>query len=456
MPQLNQDEIRREWQQRLDSTSPQAAEHLVRVMHSARSELADHFYAVMRSDPEAAPFLDQQTVHERLHGSMQRWLLSLVDARTPSELDAVIALQRQVGEVHARIGVPMHLVLRGVRGLKGRLAELLSADVTESGVATDGLHLFAGLGDLALEVMSYAYASSHDRSARTEEAYRLFSVSQSLGTERERQRAALLDWENQFMFDVALAQPVGALARIAQSCFGLWFRHKGSYAFQGMPEIAQIAAAIERIDDVLLPMFGLHDATSGDRQRLLREVREQTKAVLFLLESVFDQASELEGGRDSLTRLLNRKFLPVVLGKELAYARSSQRGFAVLAIDIDFFKLINDRHGHEAGDHVLQQVAALLVNSCRGGDYVFRMGGEEFLMVLVDIDANSAATAAEKLRRQVERESFRAPRADVLNISVSIGLCQYDGHPDYQRLLRRADEALYAAKHAGRNCVVQV
>ena len=127
----------------------------------------------------------------------------------------------------------------------------------------------------------------------------------------------------------------------------------------------------------------------------------------------------------------------------------------MLALDIDHFKRINDGYGHEAGDRVLQQLAALLVNNSRAGDYLFRLGGEEFLMLLVDTGLNGARRAAEKLRASVEREVFRLPQEQTLSVTMSIGLACFDGHPDYQQMMRRADEALYKAKEGGRNQVVQ-
>ncbi|MDN4882376.1 GGDEF domain-containing protein, partial [Escherichia coli] len=87
-----------------------------------------------------------------------------------------------------------------------------------------------------------------------------------------------------------------------------------------------------------------------------------------------------------------------------------------LAIDVDHFKRINDTHGHDGGDQILQQVGALLASNTRGGDYAFRLGGEEFLLVLVDIDANKAFAAAEKLRERIAREQFRLSNGAVLQV----------------------------------------
>ena len=258
-----------------------------------------------------------------------------------------------------------------------------------------------------MEIMSHAYSNSHDRNSRAAEAYRLFSVVQDVATERERQRAALLDWENHLMFELAVGHGAARLPHLGSGEFGLWFRHKGAHAFQGAAETALILQAIDHIDAVLLPVFDL-PARPGEDERVqrLRELREQARTIAFHLDALFQQNSELEAGRDVLTRLLNRKFLPVVLRKEVNYARQRGASFAILAIDIDHFKQVNDSYGHEAGDMVLQQVAVLLANSSRGGDYIFRLGGEEFLLLLVDVDQQRARKAAEKLRQPDCRRNF--------------------------------------------------
>src|SRR5690606_31283648 len=241
---------------------------------------------------------------------------------------------------------------------------------------------------------------------------------------------------------------------IATSEFGLWFRHKASHAFQGSPESTSILSYIEAIDAQLRDMTYLADqaTTLG----LLRKVREQTKSIKFLLDSLFEQANDLEAGRDALTRLLNRKFLPVVMSKEVLYSRQSGHTFAVLLLDVDYFKQINDNHGHDVGDQVLQHLAGLLTSNTRGGDYAFRHGGEEFLVLLLDINPTKAMQVAENLRHRIAAEPAKLSSQQSLNVTVSIGVAVHDGHPDYQRLLRRADEALYLAKSQGRNrCVLK-
>ncbi|WP_454256607.1 diguanylate cyclase [Pseudomonas sp. Marseille-Q8238] len=453
MPLISPEQQASEWRQLLARFPKELIGQLAALAAEHQVELATHFYTQMLADSAASHYLSHEQVKTRLSGSLQRWLVMLFSASLNDELAPLIALQRQVGDIHARIDVPVHLVLRGARCLKERLFELIIEQGWSSDTTAQALVLVTFLLDQAMEIMSRAYANSHDRNARTEEAYRLFSVVQDIGVEKERQRAALLDWENQLMFDLAMAVEPARLPRLSASEFGLWFRHKGAYAFKGAPESEQVLRSMEHIDEVLLPLFVV-PVDPAQRQRELRELREQTKSLVFHLDTLFVQINELESGRDVLTRMLNRKFLPVVLGKEIAYAREHKRSFAVLAVDIDHFKHINDTFGHESGDLVLQQVATLLSNQSRGGDYVFRLGGEEFLVLLVDINQSAALIAAEKLRQVVEQEVFRLPHDKSYRLTVSIGVTLHDGHPDYQQMLRRADQALYDAKHGGRNQVV--
>ncbi|GAB3464867.1 diguanylate cyclase [Azotobacter salinestris] len=421
-----------------------------------QAELAGYFYEQMLQDEQATLFLTHEQVKSRLHGTLQQWIVSVFSAGDDdAALQTLITQQKQIGEIHARIKIPIHLVLRGARHLRERLFALLCRQPLDPEHKLLGQRLIGETVDLAMEVMSRAFSDAHDRNSRSEEGYRLFSVAQNIGVEQERQRSALLDWENQLMFDLAVGQPFTQLPRLSGSEFGLWFRHKGAHAFQGSRETELILEGMRQIDEVLLPLFEQPAAEPSVEQRLhtLRTLREQAKGIVFHLDNLFEQANVLESGRDVLTRMLNRKFLPVILAKEVAYARQNERSFAVLAVDIDHFKHINDEFGHEAGDLVLQQLAALLSNNCRGGDYVFRMGGEEFLVLLVDVNQGHALGVAEKLRQQAEKERFRLSGEHDLQLTVSIGVALHDSHPDYQRLLRQADRALYDAKHGGRNRV---
>lgn len=452
MPQHAPQDLAHEWNELFRAASPAVITQISALTRQHAEALARHFYSVMTEDPVAAQFLSHDRVQQHLLPAMQAWISALFAATSQDELLQQVATQRRIGDIHARIDIPVALVLRGARALKARFSQMLRDEVAEEVTRANGMRFFAGMVDFAMEVMSGAYATAHERNARTEEAFRLFSVAQSAGTERERQRAALLDWENQLMFELAANQEL-RLERLSDSGFGLWFRHKGVHAFQGSPDVEQLQIAMTHIDDYLLPAVGEANS-STQRLHVLRDIREHARTVRFHLDALFENASELEGGRDALTRLLNRKFLPVVLNKEIVYARRHKRHFAVLAIDIDHFKPINDTFGHEAGDHVLQQLAMLMSSSTRGGDFLFRLGGEEFLLLLVDCDLDSAFRAAEMMRGRIANETFVLGDQRSTKVTVSIGLAIHEGHPDQAHLLRRADAALYRAKQLGRNRVV--
>lgn len=182
-------------------------------------------------------------------------------------------------------------------------------------------------------------------------------------------------------------------------------------------------------------------------------VRKRLATIRTVLLSLLSRIGELEAGSDALTQLLNRRFLPTVLRRAIELADSHGHQFALVTLDMDHFKQINDAWGHDVGDRVLKHLASELSQSIRSSDYVFRLGGEEFLVVLVGTDVDQAARIALKLLQRIRGRPFILDDGSELALSASIGVAAYDGHPDYERLLDRADKAMYAAKNAGRNRV---
>ncbi|EHJ94482.1 diguanylate cyclase [Vreelandella boliviensis] len=440
-----------EWQTLLERTPKPLRQAVETLVENHCHRFADQFYRVMLEDPHASLFLSNDQVEQRLNPSMRRWLKAMFSVEH-ADFEALVEQQEKVGQVHARIDIPVNLVLNGARQLKQAFYQQINATLTSPLSTGDASVYVSEHIDMAMEIMSHAYSVASDRNARTEEAYKLFSLTQNIGDERERQRSALLNWENALMFAVAAQQNIATLPKLANSDFGLWYLHKACHAFEGAPEIATISRHIQQVDREWLEVL-LHDDAS-QRLKALGEIRDATRTVLMLLDDVLERASGLDAGRDSLTRLLNRKFLPVVLSREIDIARHSEHCFALLMVDIDHFKSINDTHGHDSGDSVLQQVASILDRSTRGGDYVFRMGGEEFLIVQVNTDYEGSRLFAERLRQSVAKEPLLAGADTLLNVTISVGVTLHDGHPDYHHSLQRADQALYQAKRGGRDRVV--
>lgn len=158
---------------------------------------------------------------------------------------------------------------------------------------------------------------------------------------------------------------------------------------------------------------------------------------------------------DGLTQVYNRSFLDLQLPVEVERATRNGESLAMLVVDLDDFKQINDRYGHEAGDGVLREFGGLLLRTLRRVDLVFRFGGEEFVVLLPRLDEESALRAAERLRLAVAEQPF-AVLADggVLRVTVSIGGALYPRDAVSERgLFREADAACYRSKRGGKNRV---
>ena len=161
---------------------------------------------------------------------------------------------------------------------------------------------------------------------------------------------------------------------------------------------------------------------------------------------------------DPLTGLYNRRYALPHLSRIAAHAEAAGKSFAVMVLDLDRFKAINDTHGHGAGDAVLVEVAARFRNNLRAVDLVARIGGEEFLVALPDTTLDAARTTAERLRRVIEEHAVRLPGGGGAHVTMSIGLAMgsgADARPSrIDSVIAQADQALLVAKSDGRNQVM--
>ena len=162
---------------------------------------------------------------------------------------------------------------------------------------------------------------------------------------------------------------------------------------------------------------------------------------------------EMLARTDSLTGLLNRRGLEEHARREMGRSRRQRASLAVLAIDLDHFKNINDKYGHQIGDAVLCSIANSLTTAMRGHDFPARLGGEEFVVLLTNTTRENAVITAERLRSIMAGLSVRADRND-LKFTASFGIAMLHPGDTLEDTLRRADRALYTAKLAGRNRVV--
>lgn len=192
-------------------------------------------------------------------------------------------------------------------------------------------------------------------------------------------------------------------------------------------------------------------ALSATRARL-RQSEAALQSQLQAIQSLQDQLTE-QANRDPLTGLYNRRYLTTALQRETDACAREGATLALLLIDLDLFKQINDRHGHAAGDDVLCQISALLLQSMRPSDICCRYGGEEFLLVLPGMGLQTAVERAQALRQQVAERRWLAD-GQPIGVTLSVGVaCAHNARVAPAALIDMADRALYQAKAEGRNRV---
>jgi len=191
-------------------------------------------------------------------------------------------------------------------------------------------------------------------------------------------------------------------------------------------------------------------------------VEHMASIIAICLENVIsNEMLKYIGLTDALTGVYNRRYMDRRLVEEIARARRQTYRVSCMYIDIDYFKQVNDTYGHLAGDDVLREVAARIKAELRMSDALGRFGGEEFVVLLIDADLDSASMVAQRIRAGVADRPFLLPDGQSLVVSVSIGVATLDDFErDHaiegvaQQLVAQADQALYQAKEGGRNRVV--
>ena len=195
-----------------------------------------------------------------------------------------------------------------------------------------------------------------------------------------------------------------------------------------------------------------------DKNEMLARVRTQIKKKRYTERLRDNVAMSIEMAiTDALTSLFNRRYMETHLAALTEQAAQRGKPLSVLILDIDFFKAINDGHGHDAGDDVLREFSLRIRKSIRNIDLACRYGGEEFVIVMPETDMAVAGMVAERIRRRIATEPFAVQQGTKsLEVTISIGIASLGGEGDTAAaMLKRADTALYRAKRDGRNRVVQ-
>ena len=411
-------------------------EHLVTV-----------FYEQMSREPASAEFFKDDIIQKRLIDTLRKWLLETFNVALNNDFEISVKRQQKVGMVHARVGIPSWLIMRGVREIERKIFEILELNHTQN-----ILHMCSYIVQIigfSTEIMCRSYEINTEKKQETKHNYRLFSAMQDVAVHKDKQRGSLLNWENELMFKIFSGNVSFYHSLLSKSEFGLWFIHKAAYAFSGSDQVQLIIDRIYQVDELTQQTTQIMD--KDELQHLIQQIRDLNREIQHLVDQLFQVAEYIESGNDSLTQLLNRRYLSTIISREITFARQNETPLSLLAFDADYFKMINDKFGHAAGDLALKFIAEALQRYSQGSDYAFRIGGEEFLLLLVDTNVNRAMKVAENIRQYIENGVIRTVQGQQFSLTVSVGCVQYNGHPDYQRLLDAADIALYAAKNTGRN-----
>lgn len=205
--------------------------------------------------------------------------------------------------------------------------------------------------------------------------------------------------------------------------------------------------------DVFLQFYGRHSELAEKARILLKTIEEQQENKRIIEEQ--NRTLRELAIRDGLTGLYNHRHFQELLAREVDRAKRYNNEICCMMMDLDFFKEVNDTHGHQFGDFVLKECARLISEEIRSSDILARYGGEEFVLLLPNIGLDGARQVAEKIRKKLAQHSFQQQNKTHIQ-TISIGI--YSGNPDPNLtgwdLLRYADKGLYQAKDMGRNRVM--
>ncbi len=279
-------------------------------------------------------------------------------------------------------------------------------------------------------------------------------IVQGLGRVVDDHIAWLSQW-HQIAFYAGPARAAKAAELKAPTSFLQWHERAQETLASQQPVLERLCALHEQLHTSarLVLMRAPEDGNMPveDYEKVLARFDEFVTSVR-RLERAFSEAA---AGLDPLTGLRTRVGLPEDFNRELSRFRNAGTPCVLVMVDLDRFKSVNDAHGHETGDKVLVAAGNTLLRHIRTYDDAYRMGGEEFLLMLKGLDPNAALPVLERLRAALARMDVRAPDGSLLRLTASLGFTAIRAGAALDELLAEADQALYRAKRDGRNRIVR-
>lgn len=420
-------------------------------------QITNNFYSQLSALEETNDFLTTELVEKRLKASLKKWLISITDLDLNSDFSILFEGQQLIGKAHARIRVPIHLVTYGIDILKQNFFEILQQEHTDANERLELLNLTNRIIDFAVMLFNQIYYSKSINQDKNEHNLRQHFISHNLALEFEQSRADLLHWQRELL--TLLFYPYSKvktrnITLLSLSKFGLWIEHRAVLLFYKENEVQKLRSNLYKADELVKQVVNLNQDEKWEQ--LAQKVTELDNLVTstdWLLDHVAKDIAAMDNNKDPLTKMFSRRYLPNIIQHEIHYCLERDVSFGVIMVDLDHFKDINDQFGHTVGDSVLSRTAILLSSSIRAYDYVFRYGGEEFLIIINNTDVASCLSKAEEIRAKVANYKFKDLPFINSPITISLGVAIFNKHPDYEQLINQADQALYSAKENGRNRV---
>jgi diguanylate cyclase (GGDEF)-like protein len=226
------------------------------------------------------------------------------------------------------------------------------------------------------------------------------------------------------------------------------------------PGIDLQTLVLNQIQDVDSTLSHYKSLKNKQITRLEQELKEKVMSIQAMKKEYQDMKHNLntkvdelyeQTMLDSLTNVYNRRGYEQIVQENMEMLKNDKiQSLYLILTDIDYFKEVNDKYGHDAGDAALKKITNILEKELRDNDYLCRIGGEEFAVIVRDCDHKTALAIAERLRKRVEKTRFKY-RNEILNITTSLGLCPFRKDMNANSILIHADTALYSSKNNGRN-----
>ena len=215
--------------------------------------------------------------------------------------------------------------------------------------------------------------------------------------------------------------------------------------------LSELEAYICHKEGHLLPIsIRIAPVREVDRQCVVAVEIHNSASPRYIMRQRLEELQEM-AMHDPLTGIANRRFVEISLGARLEELKRYGFNFAIMFIDADNFKQVNDIHGHPVGDRILKMISTTIANSLRSFDVIGRWGGEEFVVLLVNIQPDVLVSLANRLRRLVERSQLTLDSGDKISVTVSIGTTLATAEDTAASLLERADKLMFESKRNGRN-----